>query len=96
MFKFSWDSVKNKLNRKKHGIWFEEAEQVFSDKNGILYFDKDHSVDEDRYILLGLSSTRLLVVIHCEIYGNVQNKEIRIISARKATQKERAIYEKGI
>lgn len=92
MFKFTWDPIKNKTNRKKHQVWFEEAEQVFNDPHAILYFDKDHSVDEDRYILLGLSSTRLLVVIHCEL----DNKIIRIVSARKATQKEKVTYEKGI
>lgn len=65
MIEFEWDESKNKSNRKKHAVWFEEAQQVFDDVNAILYFDRDHSSDEDRYILLGLSSTRLLVVIHC-------------------------------
>ena len=92
MIKFSWDESKNKSNRKKHGIWFEEAQQVFDDSNAILYFDKNHSNEEDRYILLGVSSARLLVVIHCQ----VNNKIIRIISARKATKKEEDAYEKRI
>lgn len=92
MIKFEWNESKNKSNRKKHSVWFEEAQQVFDDTNAILYFDKDHSNDEDRYILLSLSSTRLLVVIHCQ----VNNKTIRIISARKATKKEKVTYEKRI
>ena len=92
MIKFEWDENKNKSNRKKHSVWFEEAQQVFDDPKAILYFDKEHSSDEDRYILLGLSSTRLLVVIHVQI----NNKTIRLISARKATKKEKVTYEKGI
>ena len=92
MIKFEWDENKNKSNRKKHSVWFEEAQQVFNDPNAILYFDKDHSTDEDRYILLGLSSTRLLVVIHVQ----VNSKTLRIISARKATKKEKVTYEKGV
>jgi uncharacterized DUF497 family protein len=92
MIKFKWDALKNKLNRKKHGVWFEEAEQVFDDSNAILYFDKDHSIAEDRFILLGLSATQLLVVIHCEVESGV----IRIISARKATKNEKVAYEKRV
>lgn len=92
MVKFEWDEHKNKSNRKKHAVWFEEAQQVFDDPNAILYFDKDHSTDEDRYVLLGLSSTRLLVVIHVQI----NNKTLRLISARKATKKEKVTYEKRI
>lgn len=56
MLKFEWDENKNKSNRKKHSVWFEEAQQVFDDPNAILYFDKDHSTNEDRYILLGLTA----------------------------------------
>lgn len=92
MIKFEWDENKNKSNHKKHSVWFEEAQQVFDDPHAILYFDKDHSDDEDRYILLGLGSSRLLVVIHVQ----VNNKTIRLISARKATKKEKVAYEKGI
>lgn len=93
MLKFEWDELKNRSNRKKHGVWFEEAQQVFDDPNGIMYFDKDHSHDEDRFILLGMSySSGLLVVVYCE-----RNEDLfRIISARKATSKETKVYEKGI
>jgi uncharacterized DUF497 family protein len=92
--KFEWDEDKNKKNRKKHGIWFEEAQQIFDDVNAIEFFDSNHSNDEDRFIMLGMSaSSRILVVIFCERnIGNV----IRIISARKATKKERKRYEEGV
>jgi uncharacterized protein len=93
MIRFDWDEKKNKTNRKKHGIWFEEAQQVFDDPEGIRYFDPGHSHGEDRFILIGLSgSGRLLIVIHCERSDDV----IRIISARKATKKEAKTYEEGI
>lgn len=93
MWEFSWDETKNKANRRKHGIWFEEAQTVFDDPHGGLFLDPNHSSDdEDRFVLIGYSgSQRLLIVIHCEC-----DSVIRIISARKATKKERVFYEKGI
>jgi uncharacterized protein len=94
MIDFEWDENKNQSNRKKHGVWFEEAEQVFGDSNAILFFDEDHSEIEERFLLLGLSaSVRLLVVVYCE---KSKGKLVRIISARKATKKEIGRYEKGI
>jgi uncharacterized DUF497 family protein len=93
VLEFDWDESKNRANRKKHDIWFEEAQTVFDDVHGRLFLDSEHSDDnEDRFVLIGYSSShRLLIVIHCE-YDSV----IRIISARKPTKKERAFYEKGI
>ena len=66
--KYTWDDHKNEKNYSKHGIWFEEAYTVFSDKNALELYDKAHSTeDEERYILLGMSSSpRLLIVIYCE------------------------------
>ncbi len=94
MIKFEWDEHKNQTNRKKHGVWFEEAEQVFDDANAIMFFDQDHSKSEDRFILLGLSaSVRVLVVVYCERH---KGKLVRKISARKATKKEIKRYEKGV
>jgi len=91
---FEWDEDKNKKNRKKHGIWFEEAKQVFDDPNAIEFYDFDHSEVEDRLILLGMSaSSRVLIIIYCE---RDRDSKIRIISARKATKKERKKYEEGI
>ena len=88
---FDWDSKKNISNKKKHGISFEEAETVFHDPNGRLISDPDHSDNEDRFILLGLSENlRILVVCHCYRHGDTL---IRIISAKKADRKETKIYE---
>lgn len=92
MIKFEWDENKNKSNQKKHSIWFEEAMQVFDDKNALMFFDRDHSDLEDRFIMLGRSASNILVVIYCERHYAT----IRIISARKATLKEVKNYEKGI
>lgn len=81
-----WDEDKNKQNTKKHGIAFEEAQTVFYDENAIEFFDPDHSSDEDRFLMLGLSiKLRVLVVCHCLRAGD---SVIRIISARKATRDE--------
>lgn len=94
MTEFDWDEDKNKVNRKKHGIWFEEAQSVFNDTHGRLFLDSEHSDNEDRFVLIGYSSSsKLLVVVHCH---RELNLVIRIISARKATKKERVFYEKRI
>ena len=88
--RFEWDPKKAALNLRKHGVSFEDAQSVFSDENGLLIDDPDHSEKEDRFVLLGLShSLRLLVVVHC--YRS-EGKVIRIISARKADAQERSIY----
>jgi hypothetical protein len=66
VLRFEWDERKNRGNRAKHGVWFEEAQSVFHDPNARLFHDPEHSEDEDRFILIGVSSTaRVLVVIHC-------------------------------
>jgi uncharacterized DUF497 family protein len=94
MIQFDWDENKNKENRKKHGIWFEEAQSAFDDSHGRLFLDSKNSDKEDRFILIGFnSSSKLLVVVHCH---RESDSVIRIISARKATKKERVFYEKGI
>ncbi len=88
---FVWDKSKSELNRKKHGIAFEEAKSVFFDENAIEFFDPDHSESEDRFILLGLSfRLRILIVCYCH---RDDNSLIRIISARKATSQEHRHYE---
>ncbi len=87
---FEWDPRKSRGNFKKHGITFAEAESVFFDEGALLIEDPDHSEDEDRFLLLGLSTTlRELVVSHC--YRQAGGT-IRIISARKATPREREQY----
>ncbi|MCD6312106.1 MAG: BrnT family toxin [Elusimicrobia bacterium] len=93
LIKFVWDEGKNRINRKRHGISFEEAQTVFFDDIAIEYFDPEHSADENRFILVGLSvRLRVLVVCHCYREGD---SIIRIISARKATKKERRVYSGG-
>ena len=90
---FTWDPVKAKANERKHGVSFVEAETVFVDEDARLLTDPEHSADDDRFLLLGLSSRfRVLVVVHA--YRETEGL-IRIISARKATPRERAQYEQG-
>jgi len=87
---FDWDDKKNAANILKHGISFYEAMTVFDDDNALYKPDTSHSQDEDRFIILGLSTNpRLLVVCHC--YRESETV-IRIISARKATSSEREQY----
>jgi uncharacterized DUF497 family protein len=88
--RFEWDPKKAASNEKKHGVSFEEARTVFFDENAKLIDDPDHSEDEDRFVLLGISSTlRVMVVCHCyREHGNL----IRIISARKASAHESKQY----
>jgi uncharacterized DUF497 family protein len=87
---FAWDERKNRSNQKKHGISFEEAQTVFFDENAKQFSDPDHSDAEDRFLMLGLSANlNTLVVCHC--YREDEDT-IRIISARKATKKERQSY----
>ena len=88
--KFSWDSSKATSNLSKHCISFEEAKTVFEDAHARLILDPDHSDEEERFILLGVSeSLKILTVVHC--YRDNENT-IRIISARKATAKEQNQY----
>jgi uncharacterized protein len=94
MIRYEWDELKNKRNRSKHGIWFEEAQSVFDDTAARVFHDPEHSGDEDRFLIMGLSSAaRLLVVVHC--YRR-SDSVVRLISARKATKKETRFYEEGI
>ena len=88
---FAWNSRKAAANLRKHGVAFEEAATVFRDTLSATGTDRDHSVDEERFIIFGVSTSgRLLVVAHTE-HGDI----IRIISARLVTPGEREIYEEG-
>lgn len=93
MIEFEWDTAKAATNIKKHGISFEEAKSVFYDEFAVQFLDEEHSGDEDRFIILGMSKrAQLLMVCHCERdAGNV----IRIISGRKATKNESKFYTGG-
>lgn len=89
---FAWSSTKAAANKRKHRVSFSEAQTVFYDEEALLLNDPDHSEDEDRFILLGLSaSLRVLLVVHS--YSD-DDETIRIISARKANPRERSMYEK--
>ena len=88
---FIWDENKNIKNQKNHGISFEEAQTVFYDEYARLIFDPNHSENEERFILLGVSSKyRLLLVCHCY---REEGETIRLISARKANKSEQKQYE---
>jgi hypothetical protein len=92
--RFEWDNAKNIINIKKHKISFEEAKTVFYDENAILFDDPDHSNEEERFLILGISQTeKLCIVSHC--YRDNDNV-IRLISARKATKNETKVYNEGI
>ena len=87
---FEWDEGKNRANRKRHGVSFEEAQSAFLDANARVLPDPEHSEEEERFVLLGLStSVRILVVCHC--YRR-KDEVIRIISARKADREEQRQY----
>jgi len=88
--RFEWDPDQDSANIKKNKVSFQEASTVFLDENALLIADPDHSDSEDRFVLLGLSSTlRVLLVCHCYRAGE---NTIRIISARKADREERQEY----
>jgi len=90
MITFEWDTKKNEINKKKHQISFDEAKSVFYDENGIVIKDPEHSMDEDRFVIIGLSDQlKTLTVCHC--YRD-DDEVIRIISARKATKLESQQY----
>jgi uncharacterized DUF497 family protein len=89
--RFEWDPSKAAANVRKHGVTFEEAETAFADDQALLLDDPDHSDEEDRLLLLGLSAwLRVLVVVHA---FREAEAVIRLISARKATRSERAQYD---
>ena len=92
MIIFEWDPRKAKTNFEKHGITFDEASIVFKDTLSLTIEDPLHSYDEERLVLIGMSSkNRLLVVVHTE-----REESIRIISARKAVKRERKYYENNV
>lgn len=89
--RFEWGAAKAKTNLKKHGVTFEEAATVFSDTLSLTIPNPQHSEDEDRFIVVGTSANRrLLVVVHTEY-----DETVRLISARPATRHERNHYEQG-
>ena len=88
--RFEWDEAKNRQNIRKHGVSFDEAQTVFLDDYALRFYDPDHSQDEDRFIMLGISfKLRILIVCHCY---KESDSVIRLISARKATRQEAKHY----
>jgi uncharacterized DUF497 family protein len=88
--RFEWVDQKARENFKKHGVTFGEATEVFYDPFALEEFDVEHSVDELRFVIIGLSSRRLLYVIYAERTAET----VRIISARRADKLEQATYER--
>jgi uncharacterized DUF497 family protein len=88
--RFEWDESKNRANQRKHGISFEEAATAFYDERASVYYDPDHSDDEDRFLLLGMS-LRLHVLIVCHCYRESKGT-VRIFSARRADRGEEKDY----
>ena len=86
---FEWDKVKARANQAKHGVLFLEATEVFADQYASCIHDPDHSHDEDRYLLFGVSSKGSYLVISF----TERSDFIRIISARRMTRQERKAYE---
>jgi uncharacterized DUF497 family protein len=85
---FEWDEAKNRFNKQKHDVWFEEAKEVFFDIQHKFYYDVKHSTEEERYVILGLSGElNILVVFH-----TYRDEAVRIISARHGTKKEKEFY----
>ena len=86
---FEWDAAKAEANLKKHGVSFDEAKSVFRDPMYLIFADPDHSIGENRFLVIGVSeASRVLFVSYTE-----RESATRIISARKATRRERKIYE---
>lgn len=91
MINFEWDTAKAATNLKKHGVSFEEAQSVFYDDFALQFFQEESLASEDRFLMLGLSQARrILMICHCERDGG---DTIRIISARKATRNEQRYYQ---
>ncbi|MEE4607380.1 MAG: BrnT family toxin [Desulfobacteraceae bacterium] len=88
--RFDWDPRKGQANLKKHGVSFDEARTAFYDENGIQFSDPDHSVSEERFILLAMS-IRLRAVVVCHCFRESETL-VRIISARKANADEEREY----
>ncbi|WP_374000141.1 BrnT family toxin [Bdellovibrio bacteriovorus] len=91
---FEWNSSKDKVNFRKHGIWFDEAKTCWADLHSLEFFDEPHSEQEERYLKLGFSlKGRLLITVFCERKDGIT---IRLISSRKATDKEKRFYEERL
>jgi uncharacterized DUF497 family protein len=92
-YDFEWDPVKDRLNRKNHGVRFEQATHVFRDPRAVTVFDEEHSKTEDRWVTIGLSASGGVLVVHHTFRENSASSAcIRIISSRKAVKREISQY----
>ncbi len=95
-YNFEWDPAKDRKNRNKHDIAFEESATVFKDSKALSIFDPDHSDGEERWITMGISDKgRLLIVVHTFREESEETVNIRIISSRKAAKRETKAYGEG-
>jgi len=90
--RFEWNNNKDKTNFKNHGVSFAEAKTVFYDENALEFYDQDHSLGEDRYLMIGLSSKLRLLLVNYTVREERDEDVIRIISSRKPTKREQTIY----
>jgi uncharacterized protein len=88
--RFEWDDQKAVENLTKHGVSFGESTEVFYDPNAIEHYNAGHSAEETRFVIIGLSSRRLLYVVYAERAADL----VRIISARRADRAEQEMYER--
>ncbi|MBM3129990.1 MAG: BrnT family toxin [Chloroflexi bacterium] len=90
--KFQWDDDKATLNLKNHQVSFDEARTIFDDPGAAIFYDEDHSIEENREVIVGHSARRRLLLV---FFTQVAEDTIRIISARKATRTEQIDYEEN-
>ena len=90
--RFEWNTAKDKTNFRNHGVSFEEAKTVFYDENAIEFYDQNHSLEEDRHLMIGLSSKIRLLLVNYTVCKSKEEEIIRIISSRKPTKNEQVIY----
>ena len=90
--RFEWDRKKDITNFRNHGIAYNEAKTVFYDENAIEFYDQDHSLREDRYLMIGLSSKLRILLVSYTVSEGKDEDVIRIITSRKPTRKEQKIY----
>ena len=94
-YQFEWDPRKARQNLKRHGVTFERAATIFLDRSALSQFDGPHSEAEERWVTLGLDQTGLLLVVCHTFRGDTElSARVRLISARKATKREEAEYER--
>ena len=90
--RFEWDRAKDKANFRNHGISFVEAKTVFYDENALEFYDQNHSFEEDRYLMIGLSSKLRFLLVNYTVRRSKNEDIIRINSSRKLTKREQMIY----